>query len=129
LLPLLDIPGINLASLQSGLGREQLLKLSFGPLDLGDESDPAIGSGFEGTAAIVANLDLVVSLDSSVAHLAGALGKPQWLLLPFVPDWRWQMTGETSPWYPKARLFRQQTHGDWASAVAAVVDRLKESYV
>jgi ADP-heptose:LPS heptosyltransferase len=62
---------------------------------------------FSDTAALVANLDLVISVDTSVAHLAGALGKPVWILLPFIPDWRWLLDRDNSPWYPTARLFRQ----------------------
>ncbi|MDK9719562.1 MAG: tetratricopeptide repeat protein [Rhodospirillales bacterium] len=129
LLPLLDVPGIRLASLQHGVGREQLLRLSEGPLDLGDEDDPAIGGDFDATAAIVEALDLVVTSDTAIAHLAGALGKPLWLLLPYIPDWRWQMSGESSVWYPKARLFRQPKPGDWATPVAAIAEGLKGFHV
>jgi Flp pilus assembly protein TadD len=129
LLPLLDIQGIRLASLQHGMGREQLLKLTDGPLDLGNEDDPAIGNDFATTAAIVEALDLVIAPDTAIAHLAGALGKPVWLLLPFVPDWRWQMAGEVTPWYPSARLFRQPTPADWATPVGAIALGLKELHV
>ena len=79
---------------------------------------------FAETAALVANLDLVVAVDSAVAHLTGALGKPLWLLLPFNCDWRWLTWREDSPWYPTARLFRQPTLGDWASVVARLVGEL-----
>ena len=65
------------------------------------------------TAAVVKNLDLVVSADTAVAHLAGALGVPVWLALPFAPDWRWLLQREDSPWYPHHRLFRQRRRGDW----------------
>ena len=75
---------------------------------------------FASTAALVMQLDLVITVDTSVAHLAGALGKPVWLLLPFAPDWRWMMNREDSPWYPTARLFRQTERGDWAG----VMDRV-----
>ena len=64
-------------------------------------------------AAALANLDLVITVDTSVAHLAGAMGRPLWMLLPFAPDWRWTLDGETSPWYPTARLFRQHKSGAW----------------
>jgi hypothetical protein len=75
---------------------------------------------FAETAALIARLDLVVSVDTAVAHLAGALGKPVWIALPFMPDWRWQLDRSDSPWYPKARLFRQTTRGDWTGVVAAL---------
>jgi hypothetical protein len=73
------------------------------------------------TAAVISQLDLVICVDSAVAHLAGALGKPIWILLCFMPDWRWMLQREDSPWYPTARLFRQQTAGDWEE----VFDRVK----
>jgi Tfp pilus assembly protein PilF len=79
---------------------------------------------FADTAALVANLDLVVSVDTSVAHLAGAMGKPVWLLLPFTPDWRWLLGREDSPWYPSARLFRQSRAGDWEGVIQRVAQAL-----
>ncbi len=75
---------------------------------------------FSNTAALMMNLDLVITVDTSVAHLAGALGKPVWILLPWQADWRWHDTGDSSEWYPQARLFRQPALGDWASVVRAV---------
>ena len=75
---------------------------------------------FADTAALIANLDLVVAVDTSVAHLAGALGKPVWVLLPFVPDWRWLLNREDSPWYPTARLFRQDRSRRWDSVIGRV---------
>ncbi|MGD0461132.1 MAG: tetratricopeptide repeat-containing glycosyltransferase family protein [Tepidisphaeraceae bacterium] len=79
---------------------------------------------FVETAALITNLDLVISVDTSVAHLAGALGKPVWVLLPFVPDWRWMLNRDDSPWYPTMRLFRQPAAGDWATPIAQVVQAL-----
>jgi len=80
------------------------------------------------TAAIMMNLDLVITSDTSIPHLAGALGVPVWLALPFIPDWRWLLDRPASPWYPTMRLFRQKSPGDWASAFteiqAAVTDAL-----
>ena len=72
------------------------------------------------TAALIANLDLVISVDTSVAHLAGALAKPVWILLPFIPDWRWLLDRDDSPWYPTARLFRQDETRSWDSVMARV---------
>lgn len=73
---------------------------------------------FAETAALIAELDLVISVDTAVAHVAGALGRPVWLLLPFAPDWRWLLDRDDSPWYPTARLFRQPKAGDWKAAIA-----------
>jgi tetratricopeptide (TPR) repeat protein len=79
---------------------------------------------FADTAALIAELDLVICVDTAVAHLAGALGKPVWILLPYTPDWRWQLERSDSPWYPSARLFRQAERGDWNSAMAQVHEAL-----
>jgi tetratricopeptide (TPR) repeat protein len=83
-------------------------------------------NNFGDTAALVMNLDLVICCDTAVAHLAGALGKPTWLLLPTPPEWRWMQTREDSPWYPTMRLFRQPTPGDWRSVVTRVCGELDE---
>jgi hypothetical protein len=80
---------------------------------------------FADTAALVELIDVVVTADTSVAHLAGAMGKAVWILLPFNPDWRWLLDREDSPWYPTARLFRQPAIGDWSS----VIDRVREELV
>jgi len=72
------------------------------------------------TAALVASLDLVVTVDTAMSHLAGALGKPVWVMLPFAPDWRWMLRRDDTPWYPTMRLFRQQTPGDWGGVMAAI---------
>jgi ADP-heptose:LPS heptosyltransferase len=79
---------------------------------------------FADTAALIAQLDLVISTDTSVAHLAGALGRPAWVLLPFAPDWRWLLEREDTPWYPTLRLFRQSAPGDWPAVIQRVHDAL-----
>jgi len=82
---------------------------------------------FTDTAGAIANLDLIISVDTSVAHLAGAMGKPVWVLLPFIPDWRWMMEREDTPWYPTMRLFRQPAQGNWNSVFNAVAHSLKNA--
>jgi tetratricopeptide (TPR) repeat protein len=87
---------------------------------------------FSDTAAVISNLDLVISVDTSIAHLAGALAKPVWILLPKVPDWRWLLAREDSPWYPTARLFRQDTQGEWSSVIRRVhfeLDKLASGHL
>jgi hypothetical protein len=81
---------------------------------------------FADTAALIEACDLVISADTAVAHLAGALGKEVWILLPFSPDWRWLLERDDSPWYPTARLFRQRAEGDWDSVIRRVASQLKE---
>ncbi len=105
--------------------------LQRGPISLDAESSPLPFAGvqpqvgdFATTAASISQLDLVVSVDTSVAHLAGALGKPVWILLPVRADWRWLTDRNDSPWYPSATLFRQKVEGDWAPVIASVVSEL-----
>ncbi|TAF49866.1 MAG: hypothetical protein EAZ61_13820 [Oscillatoriales cyanobacterium] len=116
LLPLLNTPNVTFFSLQKEpLPRDRQRLLSLGVIDL----DPFL-TDFSDTAAFIAKLDLVISVDTAVAHLAGSLGKPVWVLLAAVADWRWLVDREDSPWYPQARLFRQTQAGDWRSVVAAL---------
>lgn len=89
----------------------------------GDDVDVTAGP-FMDTAAIMKSLDLVITTDTAVAHLAGALGIPVWVILSYQPEWRWQMSGETSPWYPSMKLFRQPALGDWDSVFEQVVHEL-----
>ena len=84
---------------------------------------PMLGD-FTDTAHTVMNLDLVIAVDTAVAHLAGALGRPVWVLLPFDPDWRWLLDRSDSPWYPTMRLFRQPAPGRWDEVIARVVESL-----
>ncbi len=121
--PLLEVPGIAWHILQKEVTAEDEVMLP---------DNPAIGipgpgfADFADTAACIAALDLVVTVDTSVAHLAGALGKPCWILLPHAADFRWLRDRQDSPWYPSVRLFRQPRRGDWSSAIAAVVAALPE---
>ncbi len=117
--PLGAIADVAWFGLQKGPGEE---RRSCGPLAI-DPLGPEIAD-FADTAAIVAQLDLVIAVDTSVVHLAGALGTPVWTLLPFVPDWRWLLARADTPWYPSMRLFRQPAPGDWGSVFAAVAREL-----
>ena len=116
----LQIPGIRYFSLQ--LGEEALQSGSYACItDLGEQLQD-----FGETAAVIANLDLVISIDTAVAHLAGAMGVPVWVMLKYSPDWRWQLNCSDSPWYGSARLFRQKTSGDWSSVSQALAEELKK---
>jgi hypothetical protein len=75
---------------------------------------------FEDTAALIAEMDLIITVDTSLAHLAGSMGRDCWIMLPFNPDWRWLMDRQDSPWYASVRLFRQPRIGDWASVMDEV---------
>jgi Flp pilus assembly protein TadD len=106
--PLAAIPGVQLISLQKGAGSDQLAAASFPITEMG-----ARFNDLADAAAVVAQLDLVITVDTAVAHLAGGLGVPVWVALAALPDWRWMLGREDSPWYPTARLFRQSTPGGW----------------
>jgi tetratricopeptide (TPR) repeat protein len=123
-LPLASVPGVRLISLQKTHGLEQLKHLpagmtveTLGDFDTGDEA-------FVDTAAIMNGLDLVITSDTAIPHLAGALGVPAWVALKHVPDWRWMLERNDSPWYRSLTLFRQAKPGDWGSVVAAMADAL-----
>jgi ADP-heptose:LPS heptosyltransferase len=83
---------------------------------------------FADTAALLSQMDIVISVDTAVAHLAGALGRPVWILLSTKPDWRWMLDREDSPWYPTARLFRQTTPNEWSGVVERVKRKLLEQF-
>jgi tetratricopeptide (TPR) repeat protein len=110
--PLAQVKGVRLFSLQKGPGTEQLQNARLPIVDLDSRLDVATGP-FLDTAAVMKNLDLVISVDTAAGHLAGALGVPVWLALTCEPDWRWLLDREDSPWYPTARLFRQKAFGNW----------------
>jgi tetratricopeptide (TPR) repeat protein len=116
----LSIPGVQLHSLQKDVpaGDQELLQESNEILHFDSELND-----FADTAALVSLMDVVISVDTAAAHLAGALGRPVWIMLPFAPDWRWLLHRDDSPWYPTAQLYRQPQIGDWDS----VIKQLKES--
>jgi len=122
--PLADMPGVRVFSLQKGAGRADLAGADMPPdfIDL----DATI-SDFDDTAALIAHLDVVVTCDTAVAHLAGALGKPTFVLLPHTPDWRYGLEADSTAWYPSMRLFRQATPGDWAGVLARVTRVLEDA--
>ena len=113
--PLADVPGVRFYSLQVGRPLAGVPATDW-TADLHDFAD---------TAALVSQLELVITADTAVAHLAGALGRPTWVLVPFAPDWRWLLDRDDSPWYPTARLFRQESVGDWADPVRRVAEALR----
>ena len=124
--PLADCQNVTLYSLQKGPGREQLAtwgeRLSIA--DLGVTLDEGSGA-FVDTAAVMMNLDLVITSDTAIAHLAGALGVPVWVALSWVPDWRFLLDREEMPWYPTMRLFRQKQFGDWPGVFAKIAGQLR----
>jgi tetratricopeptide (TPR) repeat protein len=119
LLPLMQSSPARFVSLQKGPAGAHAADLPLNPINWLDLTGELFD--FADTAALIANLDLVISVDTAVAHLAGSMGKPVWLLLPFAPDWRWMLNRVDSPWYPTMRIFRQTRPGDWAGVVEAVI--------
>jgi len=123
ILPIAGVHGVMLYSLQMGPRAE----------DLHTEAHPALIEDvstklkdYADTAAVVAEMDLIICVDTSVAHLAGALGKPVWILIPYAPDWRWMLNREDTPWYPSMRLFRQSVPDSWDDVIAGIVEALTE---
>jgi tetratricopeptide (TPR) repeat protein/ADP-heptose:LPS heptosyltransferase len=123
LAPLGLVPGVQFVSLQKGVGAEQVPPPGLTLLKLGDDFD-AGADAFLDTAAVASLLDLTITSDTSVAHVLGALGRPVWLMLKHVPDWRWGLSGVLSPLYPTMRLFRQKKPDDWAGVVEEVAGEL-----
>ena len=124
LAPLFDVPGVSFVTLQPGLTAQErdALAARGNVVHLGDAVADMADS-----AAILGLCDLTICVDTSLAHLAGALARPLWVLLPFAPDWRWAWPQDKSLWYPDARLFRQQQPGDWPAVIADVARALSES--
>jgi ADP-heptose:LPS heptosyltransferase len=114
---LLAFPGVTYVNLQHGPAAHRL----------GLPNLTALMTDYAETAALVASLDLVITVDTSVAHLAGALARPTWVLLPFAADWRWMPERPDSPWYRSVRLFRQARAGDWSGVLDQVTRRLSRA--
>ncbi|MDR3638289.1 MAG: DUF6165 family protein [Isosphaeraceae bacterium] len=125
--PLAELPGVQLVNLQQGTGREQLAHFTrrHQVVDFGDQVDREAGP-FMDTAAIVKHLDLVVASDSAIVHLAGALGATVFMPTQLVPDWRWLLDREESPWYPSLRLFRQTRAGDWEGVFERIAQTIRD---
>jgi hypothetical protein len=119
--PLLQTSGVTFYSLQKEVGDRPAVAVPVGMklIDLG----PRLAD-FNVTAAVISNLDLVISVDTAIVHLAGAIGRPVWNLLPRCPDWRWMMKRSDTPWYPTMRLFRQKNRRDWATQMSEVAQAL-----
>ena len=120
--PLAEIDGVELYGLQKGEAAAEVEQSSdkMQVMNLGQKFED-----FSDTAAVIDNLDLVVSVDTAVAHLAGAMAKPVWVLLRAGADWRYMLNRQDSPWYPTMRLFRQKTQGDWGPVLRTVAEQLK----
>jgi hypothetical protein len=118
---LFELPGIAWFSLQQGAASEDIAIVGGAQRLVPLSADTTLAD----TAALIAELDLVITVDTSIAHLAGALGRPAWVLLPFAPDWRWLLGRSDSPWYPTVRLFRQPQPRDWSAVAASVAGALQ----
>jgi hypothetical protein len=119
---LFQLKEIHFVGLQKGPAVAQLENLNCTNfVNIGDNLN-----SFADTAGVMVNLDLVITVDTSVAHLAGAMGIPTWVLIPFIPDWRWMMHGQRTPWYSGMRLFRQQRPKDWQAVARTVRTNLEK---
>jgi hypothetical protein len=122
--PLQHINGMSLYSLQKDGIKQALAYPALHIKTFGKNFDVTYG-GFMDSAALIKNLDLVITVDTSIAHLSGALGVPTWVLLPYSPDYRWTLNGNTTPWYPTMRLFRQKEAGNWNTVMQEVAQELQ----
>jgi hypothetical protein len=122
--PLAQITDVQLISLQKGPGVEQLAGVDFPILNFDRQADESAGA-FMDTAAIMRQLDLVITSDTAIAHLAGALGVPVWVVLGSVPDWRWLLDRDESPWYPTIRLFRRKNGSDWTEIFQEIAGAIR----
>ena len=125
LLPLTKLNKVMFCSVQKGKSKENWRTCSF--KDRFTEIQPLIDNlnSFDDTAAILQASDICITVDTSVAHLAGGLGKPTWLLLKYIPEWRWGLIGEKTFWYDSMRIFRQPSRGDWKSVANELIEHLK----
>jgi tetratricopeptide (TPR) repeat protein len=122
--PIANIPGVMLYSLQAIDGTDELATTTWGIKNFGADFDQAHGR-FMDTAAIMSNLDLIICVDTSIAHLAGGLGRPTWVILPFKADWRWMTERTDSPWYPNMRLFRKSYDQEWEPVLQEITRTLR----
>jgi ADP-heptose:LPS heptosyltransferase len=124
--PLARLEGVSLVSLQKGPGREQIKEIGkrFTVLDLCDELNES-GDSFVNTAAVMQSLDLVITVDTAPAHLAGAMGVPVWLALARITDWRWLRDRGDTPWYPSMQVFRQERLGAWKEVFARMAEEVR----
>ncbi len=125
--PLFDIPGTSFYCLQIKTGTEQLQDLALdaqAKLTVFDDDFDKTHGSFMDSAAVIKNMDLVITIDTSIGHFAAGLGTPTWVLIPEPPDWRWMLAGRDTPWYPNMILFRQPTPGDWQSPMDAIAAEL-----
>jgi hypothetical protein len=127
LLPLFAVPGVSFYNLQKMTGEEQLKLLPEGTplISFGEDFDKDHGR-FMDTAAVMKNLDLMITVDTGTAHLSAGLGVPTWTFIPEPPDWRWMLKCDDTPWYPNMRLFRQPSIGDWETTIATVCSELEK---
>ncbi len=123
--PLSNVKGVSFYSLQKQNGEDQLKNLPFELITFDSDFDNSRGR-FMDTAGLLSNLDLVITIDTSIAHIAAAVGTPVWIMIPEPPDWRWMLKRSDTPWYPNMRLFRQPEQGDWDAVVQHLAHELEQ---